>query len=189
MIREKLVQERAAKLARLDNRELVDTIAAYFKQNRTMPGEKRLKDYVTAYLADRTADLPADGFLTEFASVCVKDVRIEHVTVQNETKKAKELSGPKVSDLPMVLSDIRPADGRVIDSYTMQVLIISDGNVCIADTMTPFGRLPKGFLKNHPAVEGMYGTVIATDFSNGKLANMKYRMVIDLAQTKPALSA
>ena len=97
----------------------------------------------------------------------------------------------------MVLKDMVPVPvNNVKNIYELPVVILPainldtdtglvDNIVCVKeDGKEPFtlGDLPKGFKKNHPELSGMTATVIATDYSNGKLDNMSYTMLIDLSQ-------
>lgn len=195
MTRKEMVTKRAEKLSQLSDMQLIDTIVKYFEQNATMPGEKALKDYATS-LKNEFDGNAITGLLSEvrkdlieqFASLCVKEVRIKP-TVANDTKKNKEAKKLLASDLPMELTDIIPVPVPVNTTknvYVMAASISGENGIQLITESIPsyeLGSFPAGFIKNHKTLEGMKGVVIATDYSNGKFANMSYKMLIDLGQS------
>ena len=115
MNRKEMVQARVEKLQKLSDADLVQTIVRYFEKNHTMPGEKAIKDYALSLKGEFDVDA-ITGLLSEvrndlieqFASLCVKEMKVKNVQVVNDTKKNKDTDGTKVTDLPMVLKDIVP---------------------------------------------------------------------------------
>lgn len=190
MGRTEMVTARTEALNALTDKELVETIVAYFAGNNTMPGEKDLKDRASILLAEMEEG-QIIGFMNEirkdlieeFASILVKETKIKDNVVLNENKKNKDAEGLKASDLPMLLKDAMPIPTNTMKNiYELPVTIDADGNVC-TENGDKMGVVPEGFQKNHKNVYGMTGTVIATDYSNGKFANMSYSLVIDLGQS------
>lgn len=189
-----MVKTRTEALSELTDIQLVDTIISYFKQNATMPGEKSLKDYALSLKSELDGNVITgllaqvrNDMIEEFASLCVKEVKLVNVQAENDTKKNKDTDGRKASELPLVLADAKPIPVNTIKNiYNMNAEISSESMVCIGTAedgeRSVLASLPNGFKKNHPALAGMNGTVIASDYSNGNFANMSYRMLIDLGQ-------
>lgn len=201
MSRIEMVKTRTEALSKLSDMQLINVIVKYFEQNATMPGEKALKDYATS-LKNEFDGNAITGLLSEvrkdlieqFASLCVKEVKLKNVMVANDTKKRRELEGifPLASELPMVLKDSAPIPVNTMKNvYEMPASVVCT-IVGIKGISTESGEpmaisvLPAGFVKNHSSLDDvlhdMEATVIATDYSNGKFANMSYRMLIDLCQ-------
>lgn len=195
MTRKEMVDALTAKLEKLNDAQLVDAIVRYFEENRTLPGEKALKDQALALKAELDGNA-ITGLLShvradlveEFASRCVKEVKLRNVHVLNETKKNRDADGLKASDLPMVLADTQPTKMNAMKNiYGMDAVIpAAGGTVCVGNApavRVELADLPAGFVKNHTMLPGMSATVVATDYSNGKFANMSYLMLVDLSQT------
>lgn len=195
MNRTELVKTKAEEFSRLSDRELVRVIVSYFNHNRTMPGEKEIKDNANDLL--KAIDMKHGTRITaeyrrelieRFSSLCVKEVKLKAVQAKNETKKNEGVNMPKAGDLPMELKDSEFIPVNTMkDTYEMPAMIFGalDDAVCVnGDTLAGkvFGSLPKGFRKNHDMLSGLEGTVIATDYSNGKFKNMSYSLLIDLSQ-------
>lgn len=202
MSRIELVNERTNALNAMTDMELAETIVKYFKENATMPGERLIKEWaesitgefiervITGLLSDVRKEI-----IEEFASLCVKETRLKNVRVLNDTKKTRDAVGRRAHDLPMVLKDVRPKGGVVTNVYEMPVLIQTAADLDTLETtntvafrdennhMLILADLPEGFKKNHKEIANMQATVVATDHSNGKFANMSYRLLIDLGQT------
>lgn len=197
MNRAEMVTARAGKLSKLDDKELVQAILTYFKQNRTLGGEKALKEKAKALMEELELndvgyldDSTREELIRAFSSVCVKEVRLKNVEAKNETEQNMETAELKAGDLPMVLRGTEHISVNTMkDTYELPVLVtgFSGGRptitFCEADPFQRFlAYVPEGFRKNHWMLYRMDATVIATDYSNGKLRNMSYRMVVDLAQ-------
>lgn len=192
MGRTEIVEARKETLEKLSDKELAAAVVAYFGENKTMPGEKDLKDRATILstelnegkISGVTSEVRKD-LIEEFTTVLVKETKITENVVLNENKKNKDAEGVKAGDLPMILRASEPIPNNTMkNTYELPVTIGEDGSITENATAneTKLGTLPKGFMKNHPNVCGMSGTVIATDYSNGKFANMSYSVVIDLGQ-------
>lgn len=194
MGRDAMVKTRRECLNTLSDKELADAVVAYFAENNTMPGEKDLKDrasILSAELAEGqitgfTSEIRKD-LIEEFASVLVKETKIRDNIILNENKKNKDAEGLKASDLPMILRDtVQVKNTNAMKNvYELPVTINTDGGI-VTENGDAIGTLPAGFQKNHTNVSGMSGTVIATDYSNGKFANMSYALVIDFGAKKAA---
>ena len=196
MNRKEMVKTRTEELTKLSDMQLVDSIVKYFEQNATMPGEKTIKDYALSLKGEFDGNA-INGLLSqvrndlieEFASLCVKEVKLKNVTAANETKKNEGSATLRASDLPMVLTDTKPIPVNTMKNVFTLPASICEGNtgntVCFMNAdnkLQTFAALPAGFGKNHPTTADMDCIVIATDYSNGKFANMSYSMLIDLGQ-------
>lgn len=189
-----MVNARAEELSRLSDRGLVCAIRGYFRENATMPGEKAVKDYAfgktcrgKTWTIDRLTISARKELIEEFSPLCVKEVKLKDIRVANETKKNAGTTARKASDLPMVLKATNLALINTMKNvYEMPASISDDGRtVCIKDGNGSdfiLASIPEGFAKNHRTLGGMEGTVIATDHSNGKFANMSYTLLVDLGQ-------
>lgn len=205
MSRIELVNERVKELNAMTDMELAEAIVKYFKENATMPGERLIKEWagsITGEFTERViTGLLSDvrkEIIEEFASLCVKETRLKNVRVLNDTKKTRDAVGRRAHDLPMVLKDVRPKGGVVTNVYEMPVLIQTAADLDTLETtntvafrdennhMLILADLPEGFKKNHKEIANMQATVVVTDHSNGKFANMSYRLLIDLGQTAAA---
>lgn len=202
MNRAEMVKARTEELYKLTDIQLVDMIISYFKQNATMPGEKAIKEYALSLKAEFDGNA-ITGLLTQvrgdlieqFASMLVKEVKMRKVLIANETKKRMKEGGtlPLASDMPMYLVDSKPVDvpvNTMKNTYEMAVQVSDHDDLsCITESDPSYNLgvvLPKGFRKNHTTLAGMKAVVHATDHSNGKFANMSYRMLIDLGQSLAA---
>lgn len=200
MNRTEMVKARAAELSKLSDTQLVDTIIKYFNQNATLPGEKAIKDYALTLKGEFDGKIITgllsqvrNELIEEFASLCIKEVKLKHLAVKNVTKKNKDVKGLLASDLPMELSDVTPTPVKggiiTVNDYVMCAEISDKENhPCITESIPSYvlGQLPAGFKKNHRNLIGMKAVVIAKDYSNGKFANMSYKVLIDLGQTLAA---
>ena len=198
MGRIEMVNARTEALSKLTDMQLIDTIVKYFEKNATMPGEKALKDFAVNLKNEFDGSAITSMFseirknlIEQFASLCIKEVKLTNVMAANDTKKRKEQNGtfPMASELPMVLKDTTPIQVNAMKNvYEMPAVVMLDSIVSIPDISTEneepqaFATLPAGFTKNHPSLNNMKAAIIATDYSNGKFANMSYSMLIDLCQ-------
>ena len=211
MDRSEMVKARIAELEKLDDFQLVDTVLEYFKQNATLPGQKRLKTFAQDLKAEFDGKaiqgmLPQmrKELIKDFASILVREVHLKNVRAMNANKPNRDKAGCKMKDLTDT-GAMAPAGSESIpingtkDSYTMPVHI-KDGSVYPSlgrglfkdealASGAAFAQLPGGFLTNHKALDGMEATVVAGDYSGGKFANMSYRLLIDLGQAFSNLCA
>lgn len=191
MERIQIVNELTQKLNDLADMDLVNTVIAYFESNATMPGEKNVKDMAATLKKDLDAN-ESFGLSSEvrtdlietFSSLAVKEVKLKNVSVVNATKKNRDMRCRKPYDLQMTLVDTQPTNtNSVRNTYAMDARV-NDSYAVISDIGPDdfMASLPKGFLKNHPGVAGMSATIMATDHSNNKFANMSYTLIVNLAQ-------
>ena len=187
-----VLKTRREALENMTPQELVNFTRNYFKVNKVMPGEKKVRNLaegINAELSESTDLEVLEEYRLDLAEkigkVVVKEVKLRHVALVNETKKNKDVEGIRPSELPLVLVDTVPTKvlNTVKNVYELDVTI-SDGMVMAGDTI--LGELPKNFRSNYPKTHNMQGVVIATDHSNGKFANMSYSLVIDLGQNLAA---
>lgn len=205
MGRLEMVENRKAELEKLSDVELVNAIARYFENNHTMPGEKDLKDTALMLLSEFT-DGSMTGLISQlrdtlietFASVCVKTTKLKHPQAADSTKKNREAGLKLVDDLIMVRTGtynrtVKGADGkdRVVtrDVYEMPgsvdfpagLVYVKDRDSNDAILTAHIGSILKGFRKNHYDADHLVDCVIeATDYSEGKMANMGWQMHVDL---------
>lgn len=191
MGRSEMVRARAGKLFQMNDIELVDTIVAYFDQNATMPGEKELKTYAAGLknefdgpVMTALSSYVRNELIESFASLCVKEVKLTNLQVVNSTKKNKDSGLLTASDLPMILTDTTQGSKNTVNNmYEFGASVsFADGVVSFTDKNGKdivLASIPEGFRKNHASAASLHGTVIATDYSNGKFANMSYSMLVD----------
>lgn len=190
MNRSEMVKTRTEELSKLSDRELVCAIVEYFKQNATMPGEKNIKDTAAMLFAEMEEKQDfallkefRKELIEEFASLCVKQIKLRKVKIPNKTKKNEQDMSPE--NLSMVLKDsqYRESTNSIKDIYEMDAIISGADNIVVESTdgRIILAGMPEKFHKNHPDTYDKKASVLATDHSNGKLANMSYMLLIDLA--------
>lgn len=178
-----MVDAREVKLAQKSDMEFIDSVILYFDNNRAYPGEKDLKDYahslknefngeaVTAILPEVRAQLNR-----RFAEILVKDVKL------TGTKAIRDISQADVAKTLVNSEEVKGDHDRVFwreNTYEMNAEI-NEAAVTIGGAVK--AQVADSFLKNHKGIEGMTGVVTAVDYSNGKLVNVGYSMVVDLGQ-------
>lgn len=199
MNRNEMVAARKEVLNTLSDEKLVKQIVLYFENNRTMPGEKDLKDRAGILLKELeegtisgvTSEIRKD-LVEEFASVLVKETKLIYNPYSTRKFDRKD-----PSELPMTLTDSMPIGNNTMkDTYELPVTISIQTNQdkssfaeAVTEAGQDMGMIPEGFQKNHSTIAAMGGTIIATDFSNGNLRNMSYKLVIDLGQTMDDMKA
>lgn len=187
MNRTEYINNRRTALMAMNTEDLAITIGEYFDNHATMPGEKDLKvaaEKIVANIAENPEfTIPAEtkeSMAAKFADIVVREMKLEDLQVKNVTKDNKEdFSVLKPTDLGLTEIESIPAEdkkpGRKVYSADAR---IKDGKVLVGDY--EIGSLSKGFQKNNPGVN-CAATVIATDWSNGKYANMSYSVIADIA--------
>ena len=187
MTRNEYVENRKAALSTLSTENLAITIGEYFDQHATMPGEKDLKaaaEKIVANIAENADfDIDADtkaAMIDRFANIAVREMKVEKLQVQNVTKANKDdFSVLKATDLGLTETDAIPAEGKTPAKKVYEVAAqIKDGDVYVGEYA--IGSLGSGFVKNNPGVK-CDATVVATDYSNGKMTNMSYTVIADIA--------
>jgi hypothetical protein len=187
MTKNELIQNRRAQLMGLSTEDLVVTIGEYFDKHATMPGQKDLKaaaERIVANIVENPGfDIDPNAkaqMAAKFADIVVREMKVEKVQVQNVNKSNKDdASVLKPTDLKLVEIASVPAEGTSPAKKVYSVEgRIQDGKVVVDGYEV--GSLKSGFVTNNPGTS-CPATVIATDYSNGKFANMSYTVVADIA--------
>lgn len=187
MTRADMINVRRAALMGLTTEQLAITIGEYFDTHATMPGQKDLKDAAEKLVASIAEDAAFDidpnakaQMIDAFAEIVVREMKVEKLQVANVTKENKDdFSVLKPTDLELGEGEEIPAQDKIPAKrvYTVGARI-EDGRVIVGNN--EIGSLAPGFIKNNPGVS-CDATLIATDYSNGKFANMGYVVVADIA--------
>ena len=181
------IATRKAALETLTVADLAATIVEYFSTHATMPGEKDLKSasmQIVANIAENPdftiGDEVRESMIDAFANIVVREMKLEKLQVANITKANKEdFSILKPTDLDLVevasIPAVEKAPAKKI--YEIGARIVG-GEVRIGEFV--IGSLSKGFAVNNPGTD-CEATLIATDYSNGKFANVSYHVIADIA--------
>lgn len=195
-MKNKMIENRIKELSKLSDARLIEAIAKYFKKHMTMPGEKEVKDQITALKKELDEQFDI-GLLPEvrknlintFASVCVKEVKLKNIVVANQTEEniVTGKTTPDILFLDQIGEKATPGSDIVIRIYKMDVKVtdcVDKDNLFQVEDASGYavGSLPENFYKNHNIHTGMRGIVVMTDYSNGKFTNMGYQTLIDLGQ-------
>lgn len=187
MQRTEYVSNRKATLAALSTEDLAIKIGEYFDAHATMPGEKDLKKAAEKILASIAENPEFDideetknGMIETFASIVVREMKVEKLQVQNVTKANKDdFAVLKATDIGLIETGSEAAvDKQPAKRFYEAEARIEDGKVIVGEY--EIGSLSAGFVKNNPGVS-VPATVIATDYSDGKMSNMSYKVVADIA--------
>lgn len=187
MTRAEYVEERRKQLSGMSTEDLAVAIGEYFDGHATMPGEKDLKDAAEKIVANiaENADFDIDkeakeGMIAKFADIVVREMKVEGLQVKNVNKANKDdFAVLKPTDLGLVETASIPAEGKTPAKKVYEAEArIENGKVMVGQYEV--GNLGKGFAKNNPNVS-CGATLIATDYSGGKYANMSYVVVADIA--------
>lgn len=187
-----VVNARAEALKGMSTEAVVSFTRNYFKENKTLPGEKKIRSAAEQLAAElgqeadpKTLSYDHNEMAEIVADAVVKEIKLHHVTTLNETKQNKDAEGVKPSELPLTLVETMPTKvlNTMRNTYKLDITIC-DGKAVVTDAEEPviLAEIPVNFRNNHTAIEGMRGTVLATDHSNGKFANMSYSLILDLGQ-------
>lgn len=195
MQRAEYVTNRKQTLAAMSTQELAIAIGEYFDNHATMPGQKDLKDAaekIIANIAENAEfDIDADAkaaMIDKFADIVVRELKVEKLQVQNVTKANKDdFAVLKATDLGLVETGSEPAvDKQPAKKFYAVDARIENGKVMV--DKYEIGSLSDGFVRNNPGVS-CSATVLATDYSNGKMSNMSYTVVADIAANAPEAKA
>lgn len=187
MTRAEYVNARRESLKAMSTEDLAIAIGEYFDSHATMPGEKDLKDAaekIVANIAENAEfDIDAEtkeSMIAKFADIVVREMKVEGLQVQNVSKDNKDdFAVLKPSDLGLVETASIPAEDKKPAKKVYEAdARIENGKVIVGEY--EIGSLSKGFVKNNPAVS-CRATLVATDYSNGKYANMSYSVIADIA--------
>lgn len=181
------IEARRAELAKMTTEDLAVTIGEYFDTHATMPGQKNLKkaadDIVMNIAENPEFDIPAEdkeNLINSFAQIVVREIKVEKLQVKNVNKENKDdASVLKATDIGLVETGSEEAvDKQPAKKFYEAEARIEDGKVIVGGY--EIGSLGEGFAKNNPGVN-VPATLLATDYSNGKFANVSYTVVADIA--------
>lgn len=187
MRKENYLEARKAALKAMSTEDLAIAIGEYFDVHATMPGEKDLKaaaQKIVENIAENADfDIEAgykEAIIDKFAGITVRELKVEGLQVQNVTKANKDdFSVLKASDLGLTEVEAVEGEGKAPSKKVYEVdARIEDGNVIVGAYTV--GSLSKGFVKNNPGTS-CPATLVAVDYSNGKMSNMSYSVVCDIA--------
>ncbi len=187
MTRAQYVEARVAALSKMSLEDLAIAIGEYFDGHATMPGEKDLKDAAEKIVANiaENADFDIDAetkasMIQKFAEISVREMKVEKLQVQNINKENKDdFAVLKPTDLGLTETESIPAEDKTPAKKIYEAAArIEDGKVLVGDYEV--GSLKESFVKNNPGVK-CAATLVATDYSNGKFANMSYTVIADIA--------
>ncbi len=187
MDRNGYIAQRVGTLAAMSTENLAITIGEYFDAHATMPGQKDLKDAAEKIIAniaenpDFDIDKAAkDAMIEGFAKIVVREMKVEKLQVKNVTKANKDdFAVLKPTDLGLTEIGSEPAvDKQPAKKFYSVEGRIENGRVMVGEIQ--IGSLNPGFMTNNPGVS-CNATVLATDYSGGKMANVSYKVVADIA--------
>lgn len=187
MKRTEYIATRKENLSALSTEDLAIKIGEYFDTHATMPGQKDMKaaaEKIVANIAENPEfDIDADtkaAMIDQFAGIVVREMKVEKLQVQNVTKANKDdFAALKATDIGLIETGSEEANGKKpAKKFYEAEARIENGKVLVGEY--EIGALSEGFVKNNPNVN-VPATVIATDYSNGKMSNMSYTVVADIA--------
>lgn len=189
----------------LTHENLAKKAAAYFDKNRTMPGEKNIKDVARAQYdammryVSLTSDNPErqrwvwnqnvpekyvidrEDFTAKMAEIAVKDVELHGDSRPKGMVKGSRPFGYVVA--------VREPEAVESDCYVHEFACQVEGfgkDQTIAFTDPEYGSykalVPSGFASNHPGMTGMKGILTAVDPSKGSFGDANLLFSIDLMQ-------
>lgn len=181
MNRTEMVEARKGQLSRMSDRELLQTASAYFVRNWTMPGESEFKnsilDSLDRFERDRDAVLPAKWraeIIDTFAEISIKELKLKNIRMSREA----------LSELPMALSGTEQSKCGMRDTYAIPATLSTRDRLVYVKNRSGFTQavtdVPKCLA--HRKTNGLTGTMLVTDYSNGNFASLGYTLLIDLAQ-------
>ena len=157
-------------LSELPDAQLVDKILTYFNRNKTLPGERSLREYALSLKEEF-----ADGSMTALLPEAKMDMASAFADVA-----VKETKLTDVETLPLVLSDMQHVFPNVIRDIFSAPVTVEGREVYTTNGHTLIGRLKAGFYSNFK--DSLHkGFVLATDHSNGKFKNMSYSLLVNLS--------
>ena len=201
-LREMRVTECAASLMEMSNSDMFRLIQNHFNTHNTLPGNKNLKDTVWAaiqefgnkfpedvdpYLAEHSrGEQPytKDQIIGEFASARIQQTNITGIKDLME----KHAFDPESFAMELIGTDGDTKVPGEVNVYKMNGTlqkVSESGNVWVIGTYKdgnpiPMGKLPDNFLTNNPMyVDGCKAEIQIADFSNGKMKNLSFDVVVD----------
>lgn len=187
MQRTEYIATRKEDLAKLSTEDLAIKIGEYFDAHATMPGQKDLKQaaekIVSSIAENPEFDIDAEtkaGMIDRFADIVVREMKVEKLQVKNVTKANKDdFAVLKATDIGLTETGSEPAaDKQPAKKFYEAEARIEEGKVMVGEY--EIGTLSAGFIKNNPNVS-VPATLRAVDYSNGKMSNVSYTVVADIA--------
>lgn len=174
-------------LMNMSTEELAIAIGEYFDTHATMPGQKDLKLAAERIVANKAEnqDFEIDEetkkqMASKFTDIVVREMKVTDLLVRNVNKETKEdASVMKPTDLNLTEAKSIPGEGK----SPAKMIFTAPAKVVGGDVYVNgfgIGSLGNGFKKNNPDAE-FAATLVATDYSNGKFANVSYTIVADIA--------
>lgn len=163
-------------LSTLTDAQIVDAVLSYFHRNKTLPGERSLREYALSLKEEFTdgsmtgllPDIRMD-FIRQFANIAVKETKLKNIL----------LSPDQAADLPMVLFNIGHRFPNTVENQYALLVAVQDQTVSTVDGRV-IGQLRTGFYHNFK--ESLKtGFVLVTDYSNEKFRNLSYTFLADLS--------
>lgn len=186
---------------------LAKKAAAYFDENRTMPGEKTIKDVAKAQYdamiryVNLTSDNPKaerwmwnqsvpekyvmdhEEFISRMSEIAVKDVELHGDSRPKGITEGARPFGYVVADRkPEVIESdchVHEFVCQVEGAGKDQVIVFTDPEYGSYKAL-----VPSGFASNHPGMSGMEGVLTAVDPSRGNFGDANLLFSIDLMQEK-----
>lgn len=205
-VRETMVSERYEQLAAHTDEVLAEKTDEYFRKNRTMPGEKAVKDIVRAQYeamqyhkeySPKTSwewnqhvpdeyQIDRDELAHRMSEIVVKDVELHgdsrpHSVAEN-SRSFETLIAARTPDVMEKNVHVHAFLCDVSGTGKEQTYrFVNDTQDDFAiDTYA--GPVPSGFSSNHPHMDGMHGVITAVDYSMGRHGNPNILFSIDLMQ-------
>lgn len=203
--RESMVRSCYTRMNLLTYSDLANKAADYFDHNRTMPGEKRIKDVAMAQREamqtyyEMTVDNPQaepwrwnrnvpdkyvmdhHEFMSQMAEIAVKDVELHGDSQpQTMTGTTREFGHLLMLRKPESIQEncyMHEFKCQVNGQGKEQVLVFED-----TEYGTYKANVPQGFASNHPHMTDMTGVLTAADYSKGKGGQANLLFSIDLMQ-------
>lgn len=191
--------ECAASLMEMPNSDMFRLIQNHFNTHNTLPGNKNLKDTVWAAIQEFGNEFPKDvdtylaehsrgeqpytkdQLVGEFASARIQQTNITDINTYTNGVD------PKIFDMEYIGENVNTEAPGAVSVYKMNggLQKIESGAVCVIGTLKDgkqwvMGRLPDSFLTNNPMYVDSCGVDIqVADFSNGKMKNLSFDVVVD----------
>lgn len=197
--------DRMRDIADVTEAGLADMAAAYFDKNRTMPGEKRIKDIAMAQReaarqyrqenkddpfapnwkwnqgVDEQYTIGRNEFISGMAKIGVKDVELRGDSyprrLTEDALHFRTLLQYRLPDAKETHCNAHEFGCGISGEGRGQTILIDDG-----DQNRYKAAVPQGFAANHPQMTGMTGIVTAVDPSRGKGGDANLVFSIDLMQ-------
>lgn len=190
---------------------LVEKMKDYFRKNRTMPGEKKVKDVINAQFTamqqhkefiqkEHLPDMPwkwnlhvqekyqtdRDELTHRMSEIAVKDVKLHGDSRPHPVKKGirpfDTLIAVRTPDIVEEGVHIHEFWCDISGTGKDQAYKFENNKEDDWEIGKYAGSIPSGFSSNHPGMDGMYGIITVADHSMGKFGNPNIMFSIDLMQ-------